>query len=130
MLNLSIGLGVVDGGVIEPNARFGAPRLYLIGGEIIAIICNYTMRNTIMVNYTGDEFHDWRRLGCSYRPCLDPFCEFIYHDGQVFPFMRSPFKRADHVQPQTAKGQVIGMVRRAVGGMWLWLAKTWQPGHR
>ena len=27
--------------------------------------------------------------------------------------------------PQTAKGQVIGIVCKAVGGIWLWLAKSW-----
>src|SRR3954466_8567381 len=41
-----------------------------------------------------------------------------------------PLRGPTMSSPQTAKGQVMGIVWRAVGGIWLWFAKSWQPTHR
>src|SRR3954463_4798352 len=41
-----------------------------------------------------------------------------------------PLRGPTMSSPHTVKGQVMGIVRRALGGIWLWFAKSWQPTHR
>ncbi len=41
-----------------------------------------------------------------------------------------PLRGPTMSSPQTRKGQVMGIVWRVVGGIWLWFAKSWQPVHR
>src|SRR3954464_9425858 len=41
-----------------------------------------------------------------------------------------PLRGPTMLGPQTAKGHVMGIVWRVVGGIWLWFAKSWQPTHR
>ena len=37
--------------------------------------------------------------------------------NKYFFLVASPFKGSDHIQPQTAKGHVMGIVWRVVGGI-------------
>ena len=109
----------IDGGVIELNAQITEPGFHLIGCEIGAVIGYDAVGNTVTVHNTRYELYNWSGFGRFNWFGLYPFSEFIHHEQQVFFLMASSFKGSNHIEPQNVKCQVMGIVWRAIGGMWL-----------
>ena len=121
---------MLDGGVIELNAQISTPGFHLISCKIGAVIGDDAVWNTIMVHHAGYEVYYWPRLSRFDRFGLYPLSEFIHHNQLIFLLVATPLRGPTMSSPQTTKGQVMGIIWRAVGGIWLWFAKSWQPTQR
>ena len=110
---------MIDGGVIELDAQISTSSVYFIGCEVRAVIGDDAMWDTITVYDTGYEIYLWSGYGRFNRLDLYPFSEFIHHDQHNFFLWLPPLRGPTMSSPQTAKGQVMGIVCRALGGIWL-----------
>ena len=96
---------MIDGGVIKLNAQISTPGSYLIGCEIGVIIGDDAVWNTIAVHNTGYEVYHLVNLSTMTK--------------RYFFLWLPPLRGPTISSPQTAKGQVTGIVCSAVGGIWL-----------
>ena len=119
MFNMSVRLWVVYGGVIEFNIQISTPGFYFAGYEIGAVVSDDAVWDPITAYDTGYELYHWSSFSCFNWFGLYPLSEFIYHNKQVFFLMASPLRGSTMSSPQIVKGQVMGIVHRAVGGIWL-----------
>ena len=59
-------------------------------------------------------FHELNRSGCITLAnwlCLNPLCELVNRHQEMGLLILRPFERPNHIKPQTANGQVIGIIR-------------------
>ena len=63
-----------------------------------------------MENHLFDELNRCCRVTLTDRLCLNPFCKFVNRHQKVGLFILGPFKRPNHINPQTGNGQAIGII--------------------
>src|SRR3954466_11942371 len=117
--DLTVSLWVIDRSIVELNAQVSAPQLYFIRGEVCAVIGDNTMGDTIMVydpdmkSITGPDSAVLTGLASIHLVNLSTMT------NRYFILWVPPLRGPTISSPQTAKSQVMGMVRRALGGIWL-----------
>ena len=106
--DLTVGLWVVDGGVIEFNTQISTPGFYLVGCEVGAVVSDDVVWDTITVHNIGYEVYHRAGLSRFDRFSLYPLSEFVHHNQQIFFLMASPFKGSNHVESPDRKSQSDG----------------------
>ena len=103
---------MIDRGIIELDAHFAAPEFYLAGREVRAIISDDVVGDAVSV-YTGPDSAVLIGLASIHLVNLSTMT------SKYFFLWVPPLRGPTMSSPQTAKGHVMGIVWRAVDGMWL-----------
>ena len=117
--DLTICLRVIYGGVIELDAEVSTPILYLIGYEVRAVVSNNVVQDTIMVYDIAYKIYHRSGFSCFYWFGLFHLVNLSTMTSKYFFLWLPPLRSPTMSSPQTAKGQVMGIVLRDVGSIWL-----------
>ena len=71
---------MVDRSIVELNAHFAAPSFHVIGREILAIIGDDVVGDTVSVYDPEYKVYNWSGFGHFHWFSFYPFGELIYHD--------------------------------------------------
>jgi len=108
---------VVYGGVIELNAQVSAPIFHLIGCEIGAIISDDAVRDTITMYHARYEVITGRASVVFTGLASIHLVNLSTITSKYFFLWLPPLRGPTISNPQAAKGQVMGIVLKAVGGI-------------
>ena len=115
---MAVGLWVIDGSIIELNAHVAAREFYLVGREVRAVVSDdavgdaITVYNPDMKTITGPDLAVLTGLASIHLVNLSTMT------SKYFFLWVPPLRGPTMSSPQTTKGHVMGIVWRAVGGMW------------
>ena len=96
-------------------------------GKVCAVVGDDVVRYAVPSSDVGDERHGSRPVQLLDRLRFDPLGELVHGNKQVCKPPRPVLKGPTMSSPQTAKGQVRGMVLSAEAGRCCLELKTWHP---
>ena len=110
---------MIHGGVIKLDAQISTTSFYLVGCKVRAVIGDDATWDTITVYNNGYEVYHWSTLAVLTGLASIHLVNLSTMTSRYFFLWLPPLRGPTMSSPQTAKGQVMGIVRRAVGGIWL-----------
>ena len=110
---------MIYGGIIALNAQISAPSFYLIGCEVRTVVSIVTMQDTITVHNTGYEIYNGPASAVLTGLASIHLVNLSTITNKYFFLWLPPLRGPTMSRPQTAKGHGMGIVHKAVGGMWL-----------
>ncbi len=108
---------MIDESVFELYAHVFTPEFYLIGREVRAVISDDAVGDAVTVYNPGYEIYH-RSTVLTGLASID-LVNLSTMTNKYFFLWVPPLRGPTMSSPQTAKGHVMGIVWRAVGGMWL-----------
>ena len=117
--DLTVCLGVIDEGVIELDAQVSTPFVHFVAYKIGAVICDDVVWDTITVYDTGYKVYHWPGFGRLTGLASIHLENLSTMTNRYFFLWLPPLRGPTISSPQTAKGQVMRIVCKAVGGIWL-----------
>ena len=79
-------------------------------GELRAIVCDDGVRYSKAMDDVEEEQHGLLGFDRGYWSSFNPFCELVYGDKQVGVAPGRLFEWPNQIDPQTAKGHVMGII--------------------
>ena len=110
---------MIDISIVELDAHIAAPEFHLIGCKIRAIVSDDTVGDAIKVY--NQRYEVYHRSGFSRLTGLASIylVNLSTMTNRYFCLWVPPLSGPTMSSPQTTNGQVMGIVLRAVGGIWL-----------
>ena len=99
-----------DSHPINPDVLFIAESNEFPAGELRAIVCDDGVWYSKAVDDVEEEQHSLLGFDCGYWSSFNPFCKLVYGDKQVGKAPGRLFEWPNQVEPQTAKGHVMGII--------------------
>ena len=119
MFDLAVRLWVIDGSIVELDAHVFAPEFYLVDREVRAVVSDDVVGDAITVYNPRYEVYHQSGFGFLIGLASIHLVNLSTMTNKYFFLWVPPLRGPTISSPQTAKGHVMGIVWRAVGGMWL-----------
>ena len=119
MFDLAVSLWVIDGSIIDLDAHVFVPEFYLVGHKVRVVISDDVVRDAVMVYNPGYKVYHRSGFGRLTGLASIHLVNLPTMTNMYFFLWLPPLRGPTISSPQTAKGQVMGIVCRVVGGIWL-----------
>ena len=98
-------------------------------GQISAVISYNAVGKTKVKNHLFNELNRRCHVTLTDRLCFNPLCKFVNRHQKVGLLSLDLLKGPTIASPQTANGQVIGIILNSWADTWTHRENFWQPSH-